>query len=613
MVAAAGLWGCNSSGARNLAFDPAVAQPPTVSPEATSAFGAVDTPRAFESDREPAPRPQTVAQSRRTVLGEELASNPGAHGTSGLTATARRVNASEETESPRGALRLGMASTVGALGRTSVARAADVDLAGFDDSSVDQTQILPPETVRRTGFQTVPQREQVPGAADSHIVDRDEPELTETALEPRNEYPMDMSTALALVSGQNPQVGFARWRIQEAFAQQDAAGVLWLPSIQAGISYYRHDGNLQASDGNILDVNRSGLQAGFGAGAVGAGATQQPGLVARFHMVDAIFQPKIAQLTTWARGHGANAVLHDQLLEASLAYLELLEAVQTSAIAGETLQNTSQLAQLTADFARTGQGLQSDADRVQTELAFRRNDLVRAEEQIDLASARLAQAISLDAAYRITPVEAGIAPIDLVSNEYTLHQLVATGLSSRPELQESRALVAEACERLRREKYAALVPSILLGMNYNGFGGGLGGTIARFNDRAEFNALAFWEVRNLGFGERAARRAAGARVEEAKYEQVRIMDDVAREISEAHTQVQSARRQIDVAESAIQTARDSYDRNMNRIRQGQGLPIEALQSIEALDRARREYLNSVISYNAAQFRLHRALGWPIRM
>ena len=43
----------------------------------------------------------------------------------------------------------------------------------------------------------------------------------------------------------------------------------------------------------------------------------------------------------------------------------------------------------------------------------------------------------------------------------------------------------------------------------------------------------------------------------------------------------------------------------------EGLPIETLQSIQALDQARREYLRALVDYNAAQFRLQRALGWPI--
>jgi outer membrane protein TolC len=66
-----------------------------------------------------------------------------------------------------------------------------------------------------------------------------------------------------------------------------------------------------------------------------------------------------------------------------------------------------------------------------------------------------------------------------------------------------------------------------------------------------------------------------------------------------------------MSQAAIQSARDSYRRNNERIRNGQGLPIEALQSIQALDQAQRQYVRSVADYNRAQFRLCRALGWPI--
>ena len=82
--------------------------------------------------------------------------------------------------------------------------------------------------------------------------------------------PLDMSTALALVAGKNPQVAFSQARIREAYANLQAANVLWLPTIQTGVSYHRDEGNLQDSTGTILDVNRSSLQAGLGAGAVGA-------------------------------------------------------------------------------------------------------------------------------------------------------------------------------------------------------------------------------------------------------------------------------------------------------------------------------------------------------
>ena len=38
----------------------------------------------------------------------------------------------------------------------------------------------------------------------------------------------------------------------------------------------------------------------------------------------------------------------------------------------------------------------------------------------------------------------------------------------------------------------------------------MGDTVADFNDRADFDAVAVWQIRNLGFGEQAARESACA-------------------------------------------------------------------------------------------------------
>ncbi len=208
-------------------------------------------------------------------------------------------------------------------------------------------------------------------------------------------YQLDMSTALALVAGQNPQVGFARARVREAYANLEAANVLWLPTIQSGVSFNHHEGTLQDSEGAILEVSRSSLQSGLGAGAVGAGTTPQPGLVAQFQMIDAIFQPKIAGRTMSAQQHASNAVLNDQLLEAAVAYQELLRAYQLQAVAKESTKNTESLARQTEEFAKVGQGTLADADRSKAELALRRNAVARSEEQVAVAAARLAQAIGL--------------------------------------------------------------------------------------------------------------------------------------------------------------------------------------------------------------------------
>jgi len=421
---------------------------------------------------------------------------------------------------------------------------------------------------------------------------------------------LDLSTALQLVAGQNPQVAFAHQRIAEAAARLNAAEALWLPTIRAGISLNRHEGTLQNSIGQIVDVSRSSLQGGFGAGAVGAGTNPTPGLSAEFHLSDAVFAPRIAERNLEASNFDSWSTYHDQMLRASTAYLELLRAHQEKAIAVETRSNAGELVRLTTSFAKTGQGAQADADRAATEFAIRQNDVARAGEAVQVASARLAEILHLDAPVRVVPVEQQVAPIELVAMEPTVQQMVAMGLSSRPEIGQSSQLVAAACERLKREQYAPLLPSVLLGMSYGGFGGGLGDSISNFNDRFDVDVSAVWELRNFGRGDVAAQEIAQAQIEQARYREIEMMDRISREIVESRSQTRSRHRQIETAQSAVKAAQQSYARNRQRINEGQGLPIEFLQSLQALDQAQREYLRSVTDYNVAQFRLHHALGWP---
>jgi outer membrane protein TolC len=298
------------------------------------------------------------------------------------------------------------------------------------------------------------------------------------------------------------------------------------------------------------------------------------------------------------------------MLQVAEAYLQLLRAEQESAIAGEIYDKSRRLAEITAAYAQTGQGLDADHDRAQTELALRGNDLQRASEQVQVASARLAQLIGADPLQRLEPEEPGMVPLELVDEELPAQELVAIGLSHRPEVEESHALVCEAAARLRRECAAPLLPSVLLGVSYGAMGGGLGGQLGHVADRFDADAVAYWEVRNLGQGDAASRDEMRSRVRQARWQQVATLDQVAREVVETRAQVQSRRRQIELAQTAIRAAEDSYAKNVDRIQNAEGLPLEVLQSLQALAQARREYLRAACDYNLAQFGLHHALGWP---
>jgi outer membrane protein TolC len=446
------------------------------------------------------------------------------------------------------------------------------------------------------------------------LVDSSTDTPTETApatKEAVSSQPIDLSTALMLTSGRNPQVAFAQARIEESRAQLDRAESLWLPSLRAGANYNKHEGRIQDVAGTVIETSRGSAYGGLGASAVGAGSPAVPGVLAQFHVTDAVFQPRIAQQTIRARNAGARAVTNDNLLTTALAYMQLLRASQEKAVAAVAVQQAQELERVTGQFATEGAGLTSDHDRSRADLAMRKNELQRADEAVQVASARLAQQIRWEYAQELHPVEDVLYPISLVDLSTPAQGLVAMGLSNRPEISESRHLICEAVERLNRERYAPLIPSVLLGVSYGGLAGGLGGDLINEGDRLDADAMAYWELRQLGFGEKAARREASSRIRQTRMKQVALMDQVAREIVEAHAQVKSRAQQIETSKAAVSAAQDSFRRNWDRIENGQGLPIEVLQSIQALTSAQKEYVRSIADYNVAQFTLHRSLGWPV--
>jgi cytosine/adenosine deaminase-related metal-dependent hydrolase len=83
------------------------------------------------------------------------------------------------------------------------------------------------------------------------------------------------------------------------------------------------------------------------------------------------------------------------------------------------------------------------------------------------------------------------------------------------------------------------------------------------------------------------------------------------QVAEANIQVGIRKQQVDMAQTAIARARDSYQRNIDRIRDGQGLPIVVLQAIQALEASERAYLRALADYNRSQLQLQWALGWPV--
>ena len=199
-------------------------------------------------------------------------------------------------------------------------------------------------------------------------------------------------------------------------------------------------------------------------------------------------------------------------------------------------------------------------------VSIRRNNVIR-QETLRVISTQLAELLRLDPRVKLSPTDPSVVPLELVKADSPVGELISQALTCRPELSESRYLVGVAVERMRREQYAMLLPSVILGASYGDYGGGVGGTsFDNSGGRMEADVIAFWEIRNLGLGERAARAEAPLLAAAGEHQSGCPHGSCGPPGHRGANPTDQPRREIPTLQEAVVTAVASQKRNLQRIR-----------------------------------------------
>lgn len=427
-------------------------------------------------------------------------------------------------------------------------------------------------------------------------------------------YPIDLPSALQPAGANNLQIALASERIRQSQARLQGAEAQWLPSLNLGVGYTRHDGRIQDTRGEVIDTSRSAVFVGggpnLGPAPLTGPAGPNPRLFLGLPLADVLFAPLAERQQVRATNAARAATFNDTLLQVSSTYLDLVFAQSQVAIADEAIKNAKELERLVESRVRAGTAPPADGLRAKAELAERQRQQFQAEEAVHVSSAELVRLLRLDPAVILFPQEGEPAPLCLVEADTSLPTLLAQGIASRPEMAEHQALVAATVERLRQEQWRPWLPTVQVGVSAGGFGGGHGSFSGNFGNRTDFDALLVWELRNLGFGNLALQRERVSLHVQAGLSAEQIRDTIASQIARSYYQVQFRKRQIEASRTQVKAAAEAVPLNFKGITGGDLRAIEGQQSVQTLAFARNQYLAAVIDYNRAQFQLLRALGMP---
>ena len=393
------------------------------------------------------------------------------------------------------------------------------------------------------------------------------------------------------------------------------AKALWIPNLNGGVDYFRHDGVLQ----NIFTGPnfRKGRQTFF----VGGGPSLFVGLT------DAIFAPLAARRVVASRRADLQAARNDVLLTVAQAYFDVQAARGRLLGVGATIVR----AELLVNFAK---GLAPsliaplEINRAQAELQSLRQSQQIAIRDWRVASARLAEVLLLDPATLLEPVEPAFLQVTFVASERSPDELLPVALNSRPEIASRQELVAAANLLLRREKKRPLLPNLIVtspatttGLLAAGnFSSGANGMLNTNGSRLDIEVAAVWELQNGGVGNIGLIRQRRAEQELASIELTRTVFRVKSEVSQAVARLQTARVRVVETDAGVRQAIESADKNFIGLREtarpaGELLrliirPQEVVAALIALNTAYEQYSAAVSEYNVAQFEVYHALGQP---
>jgi outer membrane protein TolC len=439
--------------------------------------------------------------------------------------------------------------------------------------------------------------------------------LTPPAVEPGEELmPINLPAALQLGNARALDIVIAEQQVRIAAAALLGTQVLWLPTLGMGTDYQAHTGPTQNADGSTINASKASMYTGLAPFAI-------------FSLSDAIFEPLSQRQITRAQEANVQTATNDTLTDVAVAYFNAWEARAQLAGVRDVVARAAAVVQKTNGLV-PGTVPEVELNRVKAAYYnFEQTEEV-ARQHWRLSSAEVARILRLKPTVILDPLEPPQLKITLVSPEKTPDELIPIALNTRPELTFTQAQVEAARYKLQQERYRPLVPNFVLrgggttppyAMAVGAYGSGSGSTVGDMMARSDWDVEVIWELRNFGLGNAALIRGRQAELELVRAQDYRFRDLVAREVTDAWSDLRSAHRRLAESERELREADLSAAKNLQALGETKRLgaiiilvirPLEVVASLQALTTAYYDYFGAISDYNRAQFRMYRALGSP---
>lgn len=290
-------------------------------------------------------------------------------------------------------------------------------------------------------------------------------------------------------------------------------------------------------------------------------------------------------------------------LDATTAYFNVLQTRNLLQVSQESVDNlTAHLKNVQAQY-EVGTVAKSDVLRSEVELANAQQNLIKAQNNYDLAVASLNNVIGL-------PLDGAIKLKEELKYDklaLALDEGVKYALRNRPEVIQGEAGVTRAREGVKVAR-SGWLPSLTVGgtkdWNDTEFPGSK-------NHNWSVDLTASLTVFDTHLTKSKVKESEAGLTKAA--EQARqTRDGVALEVRQAYLSMKEAEKRIDTSQVAVAKAEEDFKIAQVRYNAGVGTNLDVIDAQLALAQAKTNYIQALYDYNTSKAKLDKAMGVAVQ-
>lgn len=289
--------------------------------------------------------------------------------------------------------------------------------------------------------------------------------------------------------------------------------------------------------------------------------------------------------------------INDVICDVKSAYYNVLYTIEQKKVAEEMVKRYELFYNQAKAYYNAGTKPKVDLTIAQVNLSNSKLNLIEAENAVDIAMAKLNNAMGLPYTYRYRIN-------DVLKNKpcnLTLDEAVNIAKESRPDFKLALTKVETANQSIKlvRKSWA---PQLTVEGQFE-----IGGKNPTANHGYNFGAYLNFPTFNAMLLKNELKEAKSLHSKEIA-NSINTKNNIYLEIQNAYYVLREKKNKIPVATVNVKQAKENYELSFGRYRVGVGDPVELKEAQVQLQNAELQYYNTLYEYNTAKANLEKAIG-----